>query len=126
MRERKGEKPKAFQEYDRVITEIQATRGRNAEHFIKIFRHESDNVAGASLGVLLGVFEIDDQSEDSKYIVNFLFSVAKNEYFCNPRRGAMESFEAALHKINVALAEIVKHGNIDWLGELHGIIAIIE
>ncbi len=126
MRERKGEKPKAFQEYDRVITEIQATRGRNAEHFIKIFRHESDNVAGASLGVLLGVFEIDDQSEDSKYIVNFLFSVAKNEYFCNPRRGAMESFEAALHKINVALAEIVKHGNIDWLGKLHGTIAIIE
>ncbi|MBP5993945.1 MAG: hypothetical protein KA731_03520 [Candidatus Moranbacteria bacterium] len=126
MRERKGEKPKAFQEYDRVITEIQATRGRNAEHFIKIFRHENDNVAGASLGVLLGVFEIDDQSEDSKYIVNFLFSVAKNEYFCNPRRGAMESFEAALHKINVALAEIVKHGNIDWLGKFHGTIAIIE
>lgn len=126
MRERKGEKPRAFQEYDRVITEIQATRGRNAEHFIKIFRHESDNVAGASLGVLLGVFEIDDQSEDSKYIVNFLFSVAKNEYFCNPRRGAMESFEAALHKINVALAEIVKHGNIDWLGKFHGTIAIIE
>ena len=126
MRERKGEKPRAFREYDRVITEIQATRGRNAEHFIKIFRHESDNVAGAALGVLLGVFEIDDQSEDSKYIVNFLFSVAKNEYFCNPRRGAMESFEAALHKINVALAEIVKHGNIDWLGKFHGTIAIIE
>lgn len=126
MRERKGEKPKTFQEYSRIITEIQATQGRNAEHFVKIFRHESDNVAGASLGVLLGIFEIDDQSEDSKYIVNFLFSVAKNEYFCNPRRGAMESFEAALHKINVALAEIVKHGNIGWLGKFHGTIAIIE
>lgn len=73
-----------------------------------------------------GIFEIDDSSEDSKYIVNFLFSVAKNEYFCNPRRGATESFEAALHKINVALAEIVKHGNIRWLGKLHGTIAILR
>ncbi len=126
MRERKGEKPKVFREYTRVISEIRATRGRNAEHFIKIFRHESDNIAGASLGVLLGLFEIDDASEDSKYIVNFLFSVAKNEYFCNPRRGAMESFEAALHKINVALAEIVKHGNIGWLGKFHGNIAVLE
>lgn len=126
MSERKREKPKIFRGHTHVITEIRATRGRNAEHFIKVFRHESDNISGASLGVLLGVFEIDDQSEDSKYIVNFLFSVAKNEYFCNPRRGSMESFEAALHKINVALAEIVKHGNIDWLGKFHGTIAILE
>lgn len=126
MGERKREKLSAFKENTFVITEIRATRGRNAEHFIKIFRHESDNIAGASLGVLLGAFEIDDQSEDSRYIVNFLFSVAKNEYFCNPRRGAMESFEAALHKINIALAEIVKHGNIGWLGKFHGTIAVLE
>lgn len=126
MREQKGEKSHDFRENVRVISQIQATRGRDAEHFIKIFRHEGDNVASATLGTLLGVFEIDDSSEDSKYIVNFLFSVAKNEYFCNPRRGATESFEAALHKINVALAEIVKHGNIRWLGKLHGTIAILE
>jgi hypothetical protein len=127
MKERKREKPPHdFRENVRVISQIQATRGRDAEHFIKVFRHEGDNVASATLGTLLGVFEIDDSSEDSKYIVNFLFSVAKNEYFCNPKRAAVESFEAALHKINVALAEIVKHGNIRWLGKLHGTIAILE
>ncbi|MBP6889358.1 MAG: protein phosphatase 2C family protein [Candidatus Moranbacteria bacterium] len=126
MREKKEEKSHDFRENIRVISQIQATRGRDAEHFIKIFRHEGDNVASATLGTLLGVFEIDDSSEDSKYIVNFLFSVAKNEYFCNPKREATESFEAALHKINVALAEIVKHGNIHWLGKFHGTIAILE
>ena len=126
MKEIKRGSSQDFHENIRIISEIQATRGRDAEHFIKIFRHEGDNVASATLGTLLGVFEIDDSSEDSKYIVNFLFSVAKNEYFCNPRRGAVESFEAALHKINVALAEIVKHGNIRWLGKFHGTIAILE
>ena len=107
MKEIKRGSSQDFHENIRIISEIQATRGRDAEHFIKIFRHEGDNVASATLGTLLGVFEIDDSSEDSKYIVNLLVSVAKNEYFCNPRRGAVESFEAALHKINVALAEIV-------------------
>ena len=126
MKERKREKPNDFRENVRIISQIQATRGRDAEHFIKIFRHEGDNVASAMLGTLLGVFEIEDTSEDSKYIVNFLFSVAKNEYFCNPRREVIESFEAALHKINVALAEIVKHGNIRWLGKFHGTIAVLE
>lgn len=126
MREQKEAKTHDFRENIRVISQIQATRGRDAEHFIKIFRHEGDNVASSTLGTLLGVFEIDDVSEDSKYIVNFLFSVAKNEYFCNPKRGAMESFEATLHKINVALAEIVKHGNVRWLGKFHGTIAILE
>lgn len=126
MKEIKRGSSQDFHENIRIISEIQATRGRDAEHFIKIFRHEGDNVASATLGTLLGVFEIDDSSEDSRYIVNFLFSVAKNEYFCNPRRGAVESFEAALHKINVALAEIVKHGNIRWLGKFHGTIAILE
>jgi hypothetical protein len=126
MKERKREKPNDFRENVRIISQIQATRGRDAEHFIKIFRHEGDNVASATLGTLLGVFEIEDTSEDSKYIVNFLFSVAKNEYFCNPRREVIESFEAALHKINVALAEIVKHGNIRWLGKFHGTIAVLE
>ncbi len=126
MKESKKEKSVIFREHVRVISEIQATRGSESEHFIKIFRHENEHVVGAVLGTLLGVFEIDDQSEDSKYIVNFLFSVAKNEYFSNPRRGAVESFEAALHKINVALAEIVKHGNINWLGKFHGTIAILE
>ncbi|MBP7811327.1 MAG: hypothetical protein KA054_00570 [Candidatus Moranbacteria bacterium] len=126
MKETKERQSHDFRENIRTISEIQATRGRGAEHFIKIFRHEGDNVASATLGTLLGVFEIDDSSEDSRYIVNFLFSVARNEYFCNPRRGAVESFEAALHKINVALAEIVKHGNIRWLGKFHGTIAILE
>ncbi len=126
MTEPKIQKSPLFREHTRIIAEIQATRDRNAEHFIKVFRHESDNVTGAKLGTLLGIFEIDDHSEDSKYIVNFLFSVAKNEYFCNPRRSTTDSFEAALHKINTALAEIVKHGNIGWLGKFHGTIAVLE
>ena len=108
------------------VTEILVANGRSFQPFIRTFSYTGENVTKAGLGTLVGVFEIDDQTEDSAYIVNFLASVAKKEYFSNPRRGAIESFEAALHKINLALAELVKHGNVTWLGKLHGALGVLE
>lgn len=127
MQERKrAEKNKPLPEIHSSVTEILVANGRAFQPFIRTFRYTGENVSKANLGTLLGVFEIDDQSEDSAYIVNFLASVAKKEYFNNPRRGAIESFEAALHKINLALAELVKHGNVTWLGKFHGALGVLE
>lgn len=127
MQERKRpEKNKALPELHSSVTEILVANGRAFQPFIRTFRYTGENISKANLGTLLGVFEIDDQSEDSAYIVNFLASVAKKEYFNNPRRGAIESFEAALHKINLALAELVKHGNVTWLGKFHGALGVLE
>ena len=127
MSERKQpEKNKLLPELRSSVTEILVANGRAFQPFIRTFRYTGENVTKQNLGTLIGVFEIDDQSEDSAYIVNFLASVAKKEYFNNPRRGAIESFEAALHKINLALAELVKHGNVTWLGKFHGALGILE
>lgn len=111
---------------EKITTEILAANGRSIEPFIKVFNYSGENITASQLGALVGVFEVAERSEDSAYIVNFLASVAKKEYFNNPRRGAIESFEAALHKINLALAELVKHGNIAWLGKLHGVLGVLE
>jgi hypothetical protein len=120
------EKTQPLPELGRTITEIPIAAKRAYEPFIKTFNYVSENIAKDNLGILIGIFEIDDQSDDSAYIVNFLASVAKKEYFANPRRGAIESFEAALHKLNLALAELVKHGNVAWLGNFHGAIGVFE
>ncbi len=120
------ERIKPIPELRTAVTEILVANGRSVQPFVRTLHATEENVARSSLGTLIGVFEIDDQSEDSAYIVNFLASVAKKEFFSNPRRGAIESFEAALHKINLALAELVKHGNVAWLGKLHGAIGILE
>lgn len=100
--------------------------GKHAEPYIIAFHHKSDNVAGRTLGTLFGFFEVEVHDEDAAYIVNFLASVAKKEYFANPRREVEDGFETTLHKVNVALAEIAKEGNISWLGHLHGVIAAIS
>lgn len=123
---RHSEKMKPLPEIEISVSEILAINGRSFEPYIKTFRYNGENVATNALGTLVGVFEVAERNEDSAYIVNFLASIAKKEYFINPRRGAVESFEAALHKINVALAELVKHGNVSWLGKLHGVIGVFE
>lgn len=123
---KRPEKNRTLLELERSLAEISVANGRAVEPFIKVFSSSGENVTKSALGSLAGVFVVDDTSEDSAYIVNFLASVAKKEYFNNPRRGAIESFEAALHKINLALAELVKHGNVAWLGHLHGALCVLE
>lgn len=127
MQEKKRqEKTPTIPELKSSVAEILVANGRSFQPFIRTFSYTGENVSKSGLGTLVGVFEIDEMSEDSAYIVNFLASVAKKEYFNNPRRGAIESFEAALHKINLALAELVKHGNVAWLGKFHGAIGVLE
>lgn len=111
---------------EKHFREIVVGSGRSQEPYIIAFHYASDNVAGSALGTLFGFFEVEIHDQDAAYIVNFLASVAKKEYFANPRRSPVESFEAALHKINVALAEIVKHGNVSWLGHLHGALGAVS
>ncbi len=94
--------------------------------YIEIFVHEPENVTQRNLGTLLGIFSMDDFSEDSSYIVNYLVSVIKKEYFSKIKRAPIESFEAALHKANLALSRLAEHENISWIGKLSAIVAIIE
>jgi uncharacterized protein YfbU (UPF0304 family) len=107
-------------------TEIPVARSRAVEPYIKTFAFHPENVTQEHLGTLVGVFSVFDRSESSAYTVNVIASVARKEYYANPRRGAIESFESTLHRINLALSELVKNGQTDWMGSLHGAIAVIE
>lgn len=98
----------------------------NHKPFLEDFVQEPENLAQQNLGTLAGIFEIDDRSEDSSYIVNYLISIIKKEYYSRTKRGPIESFEAALHKANLALAKLAEHGNIGWIGKINAILLVIE
>jgi len=99
---------------------------RDLRPFIETFHCEAENIEQEKLGTLFGIMEITDDSEESSYVVNYLISVIRKEYFSKPKRGAVESLEAALHKANLALSKLAEHGSLAWLGKLHSIVAVIE
>lgn len=106
--------------------EILVCRNPKDHPFIEIFTAKPENVFQENLGTIFGVFEITGALEDSSYIVNYLISVMKKEYFSRPKRGPIESFEAALHKANLALSKLASHGNVSWIGHLNAVCAVIE
>jgi hypothetical protein len=106
--------------------EILVARSRSVEPYLHQFSVLPENITQEPLGRLVGVFSVSDHSDSSAYIGNVITSVAKKEYYANTRRGAIESFEAALHRTNLALSELVKNGETRFMGHLHGVIAAIE
>lgn len=106
--------------------EISVARNGFLKPYATCFQQLPDNISREPLGLLAGVFSIGDRSEGSAYIVNFLASLAKKEYYGNPRRDAVESFESALHKVNVGLAELAKEGNTEWIGTLDAAVCAVE
>lgn len=106
--------------------DILVCNNKRLRPYLEVFVQESENVAHHNLGTLIGVLEITDDSDDSSYIVNYLVSVIKKEYFGKSKRGPIESFEAALHKANLALSKLAEHGNINWIGKLNALVAVVE
>jgi hypothetical protein len=127
MREKSEmKKTNPIQNVEVDVLDISVAKNRSLEPFIKTLVAPPENITQEPLGMLVGLFSVSDRKDSSAYVVNYLASVAKKEYFLNPRRGAIESFESMLHHTNLALAELVKNGQVSWVGSLHGAIAIIE
>lgn len=122
----KNKTDKKIPEFELSFENILVCNEKKLRPFIEAFVQDPENVEQQNLGTLIGIFEISDTSEDSSYIVNYLISIIKKEYFARPRRGPVESFEAALRKANLALSKLAEHGNINWLGKLNALCAVVE
>lgn len=119
-------KRQVFEKIAPSAIEIFVARSDSLKPYATCFQYLPDNIAREPLGLLAGVLVIRDRNENSAYIVNFLSSLAKKEYYSNPRRDAIESFEASLNKINLGLAELTKEGNTEWIGTLDAVLCSIE
>jgi len=115
-----------IKELEKTISPILVVNNSTLKPYVELFEYEPENIYQQPLGCLVGFFEIREFSEDSAYIVNFLTSVLKKEYYINPKRPVTESLDSALHKVNMALSELAKHGNIEWLGKINAAICVIE
>lgn len=106
--------------------DVLVCKKNNLKPYMEIFIQQPENISQQNLGTIAGVLEITDEAEESSYVVNYLISVIKKEYFQKAKRGSVESFEAALHRANLALSKLAEHENLGWLGKINAIILVIE
>lgn len=115
-----------LKDLEKKISPILVVNNSSLKPYVELFDYAPENIYQQPLGSLVGFFEIKEYSEDSAYVVNFLTSVLKKEYYINPKRPVTESLDSALHKVNLALSELAKHGNVQWLGKLNASICVLE
>lgn len=111
---------------DAKISDVFVVQNSKVRAYIEQFKHKGINFTQKKLGTFLGFFIVRDSSASSANIVNFLTAEIKKEYFAFPKRGMTESFEASLHRVNRALAEVANIGNVDWLGTIDGAVCAID
>ncbi|MDD5397138.1 MAG: hypothetical protein PHW24_03715 [Candidatus Moranbacteria bacterium] len=115
-----------LKELEKTISPVLVVNNSSLKPYVELFEYEPENIYQQPLGSLVGFFEVKEYSEDSAYVVNFLTSVLKKEYYINPKRQVTESLDSALHKVNMALSELAKNGNVEWLGKIHAAICVLE
>ena len=115
-----------IKELEKKISPVLVVNNSSLKPYVELFEYSPENIYQQPLGSLVGFFEIKEYSQDSAYIVNFLTSVLKKEYYINPKRPVAESLDCSLHKVNLALSELAKQGNVEWLGKLNAAICVLE
>ncbi|EKD46546.1 MAG: hypothetical protein ACD_67C00183G0001, partial [uncultured bacterium] len=115
-----------LKELEKTISPVLVLNNSALKPYVELFEYAPENIYQQPLGSLVGFFEVKEFSEESAYIVNHLTAVLKKEYYINPKRPVTESLDSALHKINMALAEIARIGSVEWLGKINAAICVLE
>jgi len=87
-----------------------------------VFDPEKDK---KNLGKLLLLIKIDRDTRENREISRGIVEVVKSEFYSDPKRGAEESLENSLVKVNEILKELASLGKINWINKLHVVIACL-
>lgn len=103
-----------------------APKNEKSRAFLDTCVFEPENIEEQNLGNLYITGEITKISSNSEYLINLLVSTIRKEYYFNTGRSPIESLEQSLSKTNEVLADFAEQGNIEWIGNLHIVIAVLK
>jgi hypothetical protein len=81
--------------------------------------------AEQQLGRLLVSAEIAEREGTNRDLLDTVVHALQREYYRDPRRGVLVSFESALHQANLVLHDIVEQGERDWMGSFHAAVGVL-
>lgn len=107
----------------KVLSETKKSKDKEA--IAIAYEHIPRNPEEQAHGSLYAVLELEDKSGHAEEIAEGIIDALHNEYYLDTDREPLASFEAALAKINEELAERSGEGQINWLGKLNGVLAVL-
>ncbi len=77
------------------------------------------------LGYLFAAVEIENREGTGKELLDTALQSLQREYFREPSRGVLASFESALHQANLILHDVAERGMRDWMGYFHAACGVL-
>ena len=121
-----AEKEKRTKTWSVDAFQVVACRNKKLAPFLNVFDFEGVSPQQKEKGRLFGVIQTFDYDEKSAYLPNLVAQVIKKEFFQENNRGLEESFEAALRRANLALADLASHEIVGWMGKFHAVIGALR
>ncbi|MGI6103293.1 MAG: hypothetical protein ACOYBJ_01560 [Patescibacteria group bacterium] len=72
------------------------------------------------------ILEIENPLYPTAQVGQTIINTAAREYYRGEDQDAVANFERALKKVNETLAHFARSGDAEWIGQLHGILALIN
>ncbi|PIT98319.1 MAG: hypothetical protein COT71_01470 [Candidatus Andersenbacteria bacterium CG10_big_fil_rev_8_21_14_0_10_54_11] len=72
-----------------------------------------------NLGSLFAVAETEDRAGVGRELLETVIQALQREYYRDPTRPLLPSFESALHQANLVLYDLAEQGVRDWMGSFH-------
>lgn len=107
----------------KVLSETKKSKDKEAVAIA--YEHIPRSPEEQSHGSLYAVLSIEDSSGHAEEIAEGIIDALHNEYYLDTEREPLASFESALAKINEELGERSSEGQINWLGKLNGVLAVL-
>lgn len=81
--------------------------------------------AEESLGRLFAVAETENRGGVGTELLDLTIQALQREYYREPSRGILASFESALHQANLVLHDTAERGVRDWMGHFHVAVGVL-
>jgi len=78
-----------------------------------------------TLGSLYAVGETEERDGVGRELLDLVVQALQREYYRQPSRGVLASFESALHQANLVLHDAAEQGIRDWMGYFHMSVAVL-
>jgi len=87
-----------------------------------VFSYEAQNIEEARLGNIYIVGKISNlppkKHKSFDFMLTVLASAIKRDFYADPRKNTLEALESALQGANIYLADFVKKGHDEWIGNI--------